>query len=187
MRRRIATGRNTVAILFLALVAGGAPVPVSAQNGEGVASPSRAAAPGEPDVGHALQNSLREPLKDLNASWRWLDRRALRPTSRAAAQFFKNAGTKIAAPFRWAGAHLRAGAPDQDRAREAVRAGQIVPLASVLKTVQTAVPGDVLKISLDRTVVGKWDYKITVLTPQGYYRDVDVDAGDNRITEIKGH
>jgi len=187
VRRRVAAGRSIVAILFLALAAASATAPASAQNGEGPGGPGRASAPTGPDIGRALRSSLREPLKDLGASWRWLDRHALHPTSRAATRFFKEAGEKIAAPFRWAGAHPRVAAADQDRAREAMRAGQIVPLANVLKTVQTTVPGDVLKVSLDRTVVGTWNYQITVLTPQGYYRDVDVDAGDNRITEIKAH
>ena len=68
-----------------------------------------------------------------------------------------------------------------------MRTGQIVPLDSILKTVEKSVPGDVLKVALDKNLAGEWSYSITVLTPQGYYRDVSVDAGSNRITDIKGH
>ena len=67
----------------------------------------------------------------------------------------------------------------------AVRSREIVPLESVLKTVEKSVPGDVLSVDLSHDVVGSWNYKITVLTPQGYYRDVNVDAGSNNVTSIR--
>jgi uncharacterized membrane protein YkoI len=57
----------------------------------------------------------------------------------------------------------------------------------VLKTVEKSVPGDVLNVALSRDVVGTWNYTITVLTPQGYYRDVNVDAGHNNVTSIRSH
>ena len=163
-------------ILFLAFAAAGAAAPASAQNGEGAGN-----------GGRAFQEAVRDPLKEVGASLRWLAHHAPHPSPRAAAQFMKNAGVKLAAPLHWLAGQLRAASADQDRAREAVRNGQIVPLASVLKTVQKTVPGDVLKVSLNHNIVGTWNYKITVLTPQGYYRDVDVDAGSNSITEIKEH
>ena len=76
---------------------------------------------------------------------------------------------------------------DQDKAMAAVRNGEIVPLASVLKTVEKSVQGDVLNVALSHDVVGTWNYTITVLTPQGYYRDVNVDAGNNNVTSIRPH
>jgi len=176
VRRRLAARRSIAAILFLAAAAAGAAAQPS-NNG-------RAAASGF-DAGRSLQDSLRDPLKEVGASLRWLAHHAPHPSSRAAAQFMKNAGVKLAAPLHWLAGQLRAASADQDKAREAVRNGQIVPLASVLKTVQKTVPGDVLKVSLNHNIVGTWNYKITVLTPQGYYRDVDVDAGSNSITGIK--
>jgi hypothetical protein len=176
VRRRLAARRSIAVILFLAFAAAGAAAPASAQNGEGAGN-----------GGRAFQETVRDPLKEVGASLRWLAHHAPHPSPRAAAQFMKNAGVKLAAPLHWLAGQLRAASADQDRAREAVRNGQIVPLASVLKTVQKTVPGDVLKVSLNHNIVGTWNYKITVLTPQGYYRDVDVDAGSNSITGIKEH
>ena len=61
-----------------------------------------------------------------------------------------------------------------------------MPLDSILKTVEKSVPGDVLKIALDKNLAGEWSYSITVLTPQGYYRDVSVDAGSNQNNRYQG-
>ena len=52
---------------------------------------------------------------------------------------------------------------------------------------QKSVPGDVLNVALTKDTVGSWNYTITVLTPQGYYRDVNVDAGKNNVTSIRPH
>ncbi len=123
----------------------------------------------------------------LAAPLRWLTRNASRSLAHAASVANNAGGAALGPPLAWLGARIHATTSDQDRAREAVKKGQIVPLASILKTVQKSVPGDVLKIALNRDVEGGWKYSITVLTPQGYYRDVNVDAGSNQITQIKGH
>jgi hypothetical protein len=118
---------------------------------------------------------------------RWAMRNVSRFLTRADRAADKASGATLGPPLTWLGARIRAATTDQDRAREAVKKGQIVPLASILKTVRESVPGDVLKVALDQDVEGSWSYSITVLTPQGYYRNVNVDAGSNQITQIKGH
>jgi hypothetical protein len=118
---------------------------------------------------------------------RWLMRYASGSLARAAGVARKVGGAALGAPLAWLDARVHVSTSDQDSAREAVKKGQIVPLASILKTIQGSVPGDVLKVALVRDVKGSWSYSITVLTPQGYYRDVNVDAGSNEITQIKGH
>ncbi len=114
-------------------------------------------------------------------------RRDISRTFAGAAHAVDQVGGAIGAQLALLGSHLSSATPDQDSAREAVRRGQIAPLDSILKTVEKSVPGDVLKVALNKNSAGEWRYSITVLTPQGYYRDVSVDAGTNRITEIKGH
>ncbi len=123
----------------------------------------------------------------LAAPLHWLARNVSRSLARAAGAANRTGAAALGAPLAWLGARLHGAPADQDSAREAVNKGQIVPLASILKTIQKSVPGDVLKVALVRDVEGSWSYSVTVLTPQGYYRDVDVDAGANRITQIKGH
>ena len=58
------------------------------------------------------------------------------------------AGRRSARRCAWLGARIHVATTDQDSAREAVKKGQIVPLASILKNMRESVPGDVLKVAL---------------------------------------
>ena len=146
---------------------------------------SSAARPSRPNaVARRARGGAASPLA---APLRWLARNASRSLAHAASVADNASRAALGPPLAWLEARIHAATSDQDRAREAVKRGQIVPLASILKTVQKSVPGDVLKIGLSQDVVGGWNYSITVLTPQGYYRDVNVDAGRNQITQIKEH
>ena len=111
---------------------------------------------------------------------------AQRATAHAASDLAKT-GRAIGAPLNWLAGKVKTPSNDQDKAMAAVRRGEIVPLENVLETVEKSVPGDVLGVDLSHDVVGSWNYKITVLTPQGYYRDVNVDAGSNNVTSIRSH
>jgi hypothetical protein len=75
---------------------------------------------------------------------------------------------------------------EQDRAREALRRGWVLPLGNVLANVRKSVPGDVLDVRLKHESDGEWVYALMVLTPDGRYRDVAVDAKSCRILWIKG-
>ena len=123
----------------------------------------------------------------LAAPLRFLLRGAQRVSDHAASDLVRTGRSAISGPFNWIAGRTKAAPNDQDKAMAAVRSGEIVPLASVLKTVEKSVPGDVLNVSLTHDVVGSWNYTITVLTPQGYYRDVDVDAGKNNVTSVRPH
>jgi hypothetical protein len=127
------------------------------------------------------------PPAPLAGPMRWLFGNVSRSLAHADNVANKAGAAALGGPIAWLGDQFHAAPPDQDRARDAVKKGQIVPLSSILKTVQKSVPGDVLKVALNKDVEGSWNYSITVLTPQGFYRDVDVDAGSNQITQIKGH
>ena len=137
--------------------------------------------------GAAGQRWLTNSAARLTAPLRVLLKRTQRASAHAASDLVKTGQSTIGAPLSWLAGKVKASPDDQDKAMQAVRSGEIVPLSSVLKTVEKSVPGDVLNVDLSHDVVGSWNYKITVLTPQGYYRDVNVDAGSNNVTSIRPH
>ena len=137
--------------------------------------------------GAAGQRWLTNSAARLTAPLRILLKRTQRASAHAASDLVKTGQTTIGAPLNWLAGKVKASPDDQDKAMAAVRSGEIVPLANVLKTVEKSVPGDVLNVDLSHDVVGSWNYTITVLTPQGYYRDVNVDAGSNNVTSIRPH
>lgn len=74
-----------------------------------------------------------------------------------------------------------------DRAREAVRAGDIRPLSEVLASVRRAYPGTVLDVKLlDRGPPANWRYEVRVQTPEGHVIAVMVDAGTAEIAGARG-
>lgn len=72
----------------------------------------------------------------------------------------------------------------QNRAQDAVASGQAAPLNQVLATIRRTVPGDVMAVALEERAAG-WTYFVTILTEQGEYCDVTVDARRNRLTQLK--
>lgn len=72
---------------------------------------------------------------------------------------------------------------DQDQARQALERGEIRPLDQVLAAARNALPGDVVKIELERDD-GRWIYEIKVLTAAGERREVEIDAQSLSVLEI---
>ncbi|MFY8118104.1 MAG: PepSY domain-containing protein [Roseateles sp.] len=64
---------------------------------------------------------------------------------------------------------------DHERARAALRAGEILPLQQILQSVQRSHPGEVLEVELERED-GRWVYEIKLLQPGGRLMRLDVDA-----------
>ena len=153
----------------------------------GAGGPRPTPSPHDQWFGAAGQRWLTNSAARLTAPLRVLLKRTQRASAHAASDLVKSGQSTISAPLNWLAGKVKTAPDDQDRAMAAVRSGEIVPLASVLKTVEKSVPGDVLNVDLSHDVVGSWNYKITVLTPQGYYRDVNVDAGSNNVTSIRPH
>lgn len=59
---------------------------------------------------------------------------------------------------------------DHDRARQALQAGEILPLSAILERVERDHPGKVLDVELDRDKddgVERWVYEVKVLTSRG--------------------
>lgn len=89
-----------------------------------------------------------------------------------------------AAPRRWYalvfGLACLAGQPawadsDHDRARQAVQAGQVLPLPAVLEQLAREVPGHVLEVELEQDN-GRWIYEIKLLQSDGQLVGLKVDA-----------
>ncbi|MCE4557720.1 PepSY domain-containing protein [Roseateles cellulosilyticus] len=64
---------------------------------------------------------------------------------------------------------------DHDRARAAVKAGEVLPLQEVLEKVQRSHPGEVLDVELERQD-GRWVYELKLLQSGGRLLRLDVDA-----------
>jgi uncharacterized membrane protein YkoI len=64
---------------------------------------------------------------------------------------------------------------DQDRARAALAAGEIRPLADILAEVERRYLGRVIEVELDRED-GRWVYDLKLLPPSGRVFELEVDA-----------
>gem|GEM_PF-4886946 len=73
---------------------------------------------------------------------------------------------------------------DQNLAHEAVSAGEAAPLNSVLAIIRKAVPGEVLDVALGPDPKGMLTYQVTVLTKDGEYCDITVDAKRAKLMQM---
>ncbi len=64
---------------------------------------------------------------------------------------------------------------DHDRARAALRAGEVMSLQAVLEKVQRSHPGEVLEVELERED-GRWVYELKLLQSGGRLLRLEVDA-----------
>ena len=73
-------------------------------------------------------------------------------------------------------------AEDHDRARQALEAGEILPLKNVLEAVAVDTPGRVLEVELDRRH-DRWVYEIKLLRQGGAVVKLWVDARDGTVID----
>lgn len=73
---------------------------------------------------------------------------------------------------------------DHDRARQAVQAGQVLPLPVVLERLQREVPGQVLEVELEQERSG-WIYEIKLLTSAGQLTKIKLDARTAEVLRIQ--
>ncbi|MBN9602144.1 MAG: PepSY domain-containing protein [Afipia felis] len=71
----------------------------------------------------------------------------------------------------------------QDCALDAFKGGEIKPLPDVLAVVREKIPGEVVKVELDREK-GVWVYEVKILTPSGKRRKVEIDASTLAIVKM---
>ena len=69
---------------------------------------------------------------------------------------------------------------DHDRAREAVVAGQILPLRTVLERLEREQAGQVLEIELEPEG-GRWIYEVKLLQSDGQLLRLEIDAGSGEV------
>jgi uncharacterized membrane protein YkoI len=74
---------------------------------------------------------------------------------------------------------------DHERARAALEAGQIRPLADILTEVERRYLGRVIETELDRDD-GRWTYDFTLLPPTGQVFKLEVDATSGALLRSKG-
>ncbi len=84
----------------------------------------------------------------------------------------------IAAPI------AQASDKDHERARQAVQAGQVIPLPTVLDKLATTHPGQVLEVELERKR-DVWTYEIKLLQPDGQLLKLELDARTAEVLRSK--
>lgn len=72
---------------------------------------------------------------------------------------------------------------EQELARQALERGEIRPLDQVLRVARERVPGEVVKVELERED-GRWVYEIKILTESGKRREVEIDANSLEVLEV---
>ncbi|MDP3031955.1 MAG: PepSY domain-containing protein [Rhodocyclaceae bacterium] len=73
---------------------------------------------------------------------------------------------------------------DHERARQAVEAGEVLPLRTILERVEREYPGQVMEVELDREK-GEWVYEVKVLRKGGALMKLKIHARDGTILGLK--
>lgn len=73
---------------------------------------------------------------------------------------------------------------DHDLARQALEAGEILPLRSVLERIERDYPGEVMEVELERED-GKWAYEIKMIRRGGGIAKLKLNAKDASLIEIR--
>ena len=74
---------------------------------------------------------------------------------------------------------------DHERARQALEAGEVLPLRTIIERVERDYPGQVIEVELEREH-GRWEYDIKLLRSGGSLVKLRIDARDGRILGVKG-
>lgn len=75
---------------------------------------------------------------------------------------------------------------DHDRARQALEAGEVLPLKTVLEKLVRDTPGQVMEVELERRGE-RWVYEIKLLRPGGSLTTLKVDAREGTIISNREH
>jgi len=76
------------------------------------------------------------------------------------------------------------GKDDHERARAAVKAGEVLPLPVVLERLQRSHPGQVLEIEIERDQ-GRWIYEIRLMQTDGQLLKLELDAATAQILKVR--
>ena len=75
-------------------------------------------------------------------------------------------------------------ARDHDRARQAVAAGEVLPLRTILERVERDNPGQVMEVELERKD-GRWIYEIKLLRTGGALVKLKINARDGTLLDSR--
>jgi len=75
-------------------------------------------------------------------------------------------------------------ARDHDRARRALEAGEILPLAEILAVAEATRPGRVIEVELERDD-GRWIYELELVSPEGRLYEMEIDAATGTVLEVE--
>jgi uncharacterized membrane protein YkoI len=73
---------------------------------------------------------------------------------------------------------------DHDRARQALEAGEILPLADILDAAEAAGRGRVIELDLERDD-GRWVYELELLSPEGLLYEMEIDAATGAVLDVE--
>lgn len=76
------------------------------------------------------------------------------------------------------------GDDDHERARAALRAGEVLPLATLLERLQRSQPGRVLEVELERDG-GRWVYEVKLLRADGQLLKLALDARSGELLSLR--
>lgn len=71
---------------------------------------------------------------------------------------------------------------EQDEARAAVESGAILPLEAILTKLRQRLPGDIVKVKLEREG-GAWVYEFRLVDSRGHLREISVDAATGALKD----
>ena len=75
---------------------------------------------------------------------------------------------------------------DHDRARDAVAAGEALPLGEILSRVRRRYPGELLDAKLDRRGGrGPWFYELKLMSPENKVMMLNVDARSGQVLSVR--
>lgn len=73
---------------------------------------------------------------------------------------------------------------DHEQARQALAAGEVLPLRQILERVEKSHPGQILEVELEREH-GGWVYEIKLLCPDGAVTKLELDARNGNLLQQK--
>jgi uncharacterized membrane protein YkoI len=74
---------------------------------------------------------------------------------------------------------------DHERARQALLAGEILPLRTVLERIEQTHPGEVLEVELEQES-GRWIYEVKLLGRDSGRKKLIIDARNAALLEVEG-
>ena len=110
----------------------------------------------------------------------WAKQRPWPPSLAQAAPWIHNHGLLLAKQDRRKGRDS-----EQNRARDAVSAGNVLPLQQIMRRLGRRYPGRLLDADLARNRQGRWIYRLKLLAPGDQVHRLTVDAQSGRVLQSR--